>query len=246
MTTFNLKDINKKLSDIKGAEGNIAEEKALGERLSELQGSRNHLSEVQEKINTLKQAASEGEDEISIAINLDVNQFQSIQNQLQDRLDKFDQDPTNENFMGGNKWNRLVSLIRDSCNTAISAFEKNWETIVREKLGSSPEELERVMGKEGPNVGTMAKYKQTYYEGFAAVEKFTEENQINIKLLLQIAEKLIQIRKIFVNIPDDLKEFFEDAARSGFPLEKYTAEIEEWLKENKVIDRYVIGSRRDH
>mgnify|MGYP001303457387 CR=1 FL=1 len=110
MTTFNLEEITQKLSDIKGAQGNIAEEKALGERLSELQGSRNHLSKVQGKINTLKQAAREGGDNISIPFKPNIVQFQSIQNQLQDRLDKFDQDPTNENFMGGNKWNRIAKV----------------------------------------------------------------------------------------------------------------------------------------
>ncbi len=239
---LNLTDIKQKLADIAGADKNVAEKEALTERLSELQACQHQLSLVNAKIETLNTAKADCKDKVPIPIKLDVDSFKTMLVPIEQTIEKFEKEQTNQNLMGGQRWKKLTTQIGDQCVDAVMKLEDDWEKFVLEYLGQSPQEIDKNLGKTAANLATLDEYNQIYEDGLSCIDAFTQDNEINIKSLIEEVNKLKKVSNKFrFDIPENVKKFISGSSGfDGFDLEKYTPEIKEWLTENEQLGDYII------
>ena len=234
-------ELNEKLALYRIVKKNENEVEELNPFLEKLSNFRKNINALAEKFILLRK------NNIITDNSLTYNQtpIKTTLKQLTGIANKFKEKPQKNTLVKGEQWTKLES----SLESFIENTEKNllaaWKLYCRSRFdGIRPEVLDKEVVKTDKNTVLMGQYQSQ----FASYEKFLKTIPTDIEViknLEKICESLKSIdNQIDYGVPQAVKEFLEAIRQqNSAPLHLLNDEVRQWLKEQNLIDKYVVRRR---
>lgn len=231
----------------------LANAKAAYERLQSAENARAHLDEVRALIalqKELKDKAAKVHDLVEryqllqqhgvvLSISADTK---ALRKTISNLMARFDEKPSSDTLTKGKHWTGLQTAL-DVANTALEIqIQQDWKNYFGTRLFAGLPPGQRKVGfvQTPDNLRALNRYSQLY-EKFSryrnavvrTVEEFEEVHKISDELTsITFDEDVPASVKLFIN-----------AVPTGAGLDLLTVEVIAWLRENGLLESYVVRAR---
>jgi hypothetical protein len=207
-----------------------------------LEQLRLELSEKSESINALKQRISLlRTNGVPLVIPPSVT---SALTKVMEARGKFEQAPQSRTLRSGRRWTSLIDAVDNVSTVLAQALIENWKNYFSSALfgGAPPDQVRARLAMTPQNQNALARYSELFRR-FAAFRAKVPSTQSEFDDVLHCSSELETIRFI-EDVPESVRTFFETTATArGAGLELLLPEVWQWLRENKLLEAYVVKAR---
>lgn len=175
-------------------------------------------------------------------------ELQTCKERLDTIATKFLQVPTAVTLRTGQNWRGLMSALESLINKSSAVLMRNWKEYYLNKLfsGLPPANQKARLAKTPKNTAALQQYADLFNRLLEFKDRLPK-SQDEFKELHSCSEKLTKITKTGFDeeVPDDVAKFLGAIAETGAGLKLLTPEVNKWLQENKLLDKYVVRARID-
>ena len=158
--------------------------------------------------------------------------------------ERFRETPKSTTLRRGNHWSSLTTKLVTLATKLKDVHESDWKKFFEANYfsGVSPSQREAKLILAIPgNKEAIAAYK-VLYQSLTRYRQKMPQSAIEFNELKSISDQLSAISFSEENIPADVRRFFE-ATGFGASLNLLTNDVFEWLRNNDLLDRYVVRAR---
>jgi hypothetical protein len=231
----------------------LVDAKAALERLQIAQGAQANVDEVRRLIDLHKSLADKQVKLHTLATRAvmlreggvplsDSPDFRTARKLIAHLRDRFDAQPKANTLTQGKHWPGLLEAIEAAVATLESTLQQDWRSYFSDHLfpGLPPERRRIGLAQIPENKVALDKYTRLY-EKFARYRNTVPTTQEALDEVHALSEALAQIT--FKEDVPKAVEAFVNAINNGASLRLLTAEVLDWLRENDLLDSYVVRAR---
>lgn len=222
-----------RLTQLRTAAEGAEETKALDSLRVDLAALANPINALAAKMSVFR---SEG-------VNLSaIPDLANVKESVQKTLARFQQTPKATTLRRGTVWTTLTNRLQTLTNNAQTALGEDWRRYFDNNLfsGLPPAKREATLAKTPQNKQSLARY-WILYQSFIKYRQQLPTCAEEFNNLRQLSQQLAEIT-FQEDVPEDVRKFLE-ALSSGAELQLLTPEVLTWLRDNKLLENYVVRAR---
>lgn len=227
--------LTERLKRAEQARANIEEAHALEQLRLELSGKSQSIDALKQRIFLLRANG------VPVTIPSSVT---SALSKVTEAHGKFAQVPQSKTLRTGRRWTSLIDTMDTVSAVLGQVLIENWKNYFSSALfgGAQPDQVRMRLAMTPQNKDALGRYSELFRR-FAAFRAKVPSTQSEFDDVLRYSSELETIRFI-EDVPETVRTFFEATATArGAGLELLLPEVLQWLRENKLLEAYVVKAR---
>jgi hypothetical protein len=163
---------------------------------------------------------------------------------VKDVSEKYTVAPTSKTLRQGRRWTSLIETLDSASESIAQRIVDEWKQYFASALfgGAPPDQIRQRLAMTPQNESALARYTDLYRR-FIAFRTRSPAAQSEVDEIRSISDQLEAI-SFTENVPDAVRTFFAATATAeGATLNQLLPEVWEWLRENRLLDTYVVKAR---
>ena len=166
----------------------------------------------------------------------------NVRESVQKAFERFKQTPRATTLRQGRVWTALTNKLQTVAQKAQTALSADWQHYFDHRLfgGLPPAKRELTLAKTPRNEQALRRYRELY-QSFIKYRQQLPTSAEECSNLRQLSQQLAEIT-FQEDVPEDVRKFLE-ALSSGAGLQLLTPEVLTWLRDNQLLENYVVRAR---